>query len=122
MPGELAGRDEILEALLDAVEVAALDKRMPRPTLLVGSRGVGKTVLLAEAASIAGSRFGWPRVHLEIRPGTPFTATLIDALQRAHDLVDPPSSNRSLRADSATVRAGLPGIAQDPPPGGQAGQ
>jgi hypothetical protein len=110
MPGELAGRDEILEALLDAVEVAALDKRMPRPTLLVGSRGVGKTVLLAEAASIAGSRFGWPRVHLEIRPGTPFTATLIDALQRAHDLVDPPSSNRSLRADSATVRAGLPGI------------
>ena len=110
MPAELAGREEILEALIDAVEVAALDKRMPRPTLLVGSRGVGKTVLLAETASIAGQRFGWPRVHLEIRPGTPFTPALVDALQRAHDLLKPPPSTRSLRADAATVRAGLPGI------------
>ncbi len=110
MPAELAGREEILEALVDAVEVAALDKRMPRPTLLVGSRGVGKTVLLAEAAAIAGQRFGWPRVHVEIRPGTPFTPALVDALQRAHALLEPPPSTRSLRADGATVRAGLPGI------------
>src|ERR1035438_10318181 len=93
-PGELAGRDEVLDGLLDAVEVAALDGRMPRPTLLVGSRGVGKTVLLAEAAGIAGSRFGWPRVHVEMRPGTTFTADLIDALRRAHDLVEPPPNRR----------------------------
>jgi hypothetical protein len=109
-PGELAGRDEVLDALLDAVEIAALDGRMPRPTLLVGSRGVGKTVLLGEVAAIAGARFGWPRVHLEMRPETPFTTDLVDALRRARELVDALPRHRRLRADSATLRAGLAGV------------
>ena len=67
-PKELAGREAVLKDLTDAIEVAALDGRTPRPTLLVGARGVGKTVLLAQAAALAGSRFGWPRVHTEMRP------------------------------------------------------
>ena len=33
----------------EAIEIVALDGRTPRPTLLAGARGVGKTVLLAEA-------------------------------------------------------------------------
>src|ERR1700735_702628 len=101
-PKELAGREAVLEDLRDAVEVAALDGRTPRPTLLVGARGVGKTVLLAEAGAIAGSRFGWPRVHVEMRPETPFTPDLIDAIGRAKELLEQPPTKRGLRAESVT--------------------
>jgi len=109
-PKELAGREVVLEDLHDAVEVAALDGRTPRPTLLAGARGVGKTVLLAQAAAIAGSEFGWPRVHTELRPDTPFTPDLIDAIGRVRDLVEQPPSKRTLKTESVTVRAGVPGI------------
>ena len=86
-PKELAGREAVLEDLTDAIEVAALDGRTPRPTLLVGARGVGKTVVLAQAAALAGSRFDWPRVHTEMRPDTPFIPDLIDAIGRVRELV-----------------------------------
>ncbi len=109
-PQELVGREAVLEDLREASEVAALDHRTPRPTLLAGARGVGKTVLLAEAASIAGSRFGWPRVHVEMRPETPFTPDLIDAIGRAGELLEQPIATRALRAESVTVRAGVPGV------------
>lgn len=109
-PKELAGREAVLEDLHDAVEVAALDGRTPRPTLLAGARGVGKTVLLAQAAAIAGSEFGWPRVHTELRPDTPFIPDLIDAIGRVRDLVEQPPSKRALKTESVTVRAGVPGI------------
>jgi hypothetical protein len=109
-PKELAGRETVIEDLREAIEIAALDGRTPRPTLLAGARGVGKTVLLAEAGAIAGSRFGWPRVHVEMRPQTPFTSDLIDAIGRAHELLEQAPTKRALRAESVTVRAGLPGI------------
>ncbi|MGA9285401.1 MAG: AAA family ATPase [Solirubrobacteraceae bacterium] len=109
-PKELAGREAVLEDLREGIEVAALDGRTPRPTLLVGARGVGKTVLLAEAGSIAGSRFGWPRVHVEMRPETPFIPDLIDASRRASALLEQPPGKRALRAESVTVRAGVPGV------------
>ncbi len=110
IPAELAGREEVLEDLLDAIEVAAVDGRMPRPVLLAGARGVGKTVLLSEAAAIAGSRFGWPRAHVEMRPRTAFTPDLIEAIGRTHELIEQPRRKRGLRAESVTVRAGLPGV------------
>ncbi|HXP99435.1 MAG TPA: ATP-binding protein, partial [Solirubrobacteraceae bacterium] len=110
MPAELAGREEVLEDLIDAIEVAAVDGRMPRPVLLAGARGVGKTVLLSEAAAIAGSRFGWPRVHVELRPRTVFTPDLIEAIGRAYELIERPRRKRALRAESVTVHAGLPGV------------
>lgn len=109
-PKELAGREAVLEDLREAIEVVALDGRTPRPTLLVGARGVGKTVLLAEAAAIGGSRFGWPRVHVEMRPETPFTPDLIDAIGRTTELFEQPPAKRALRTESVTVRAGVPGV------------
>jgi hypothetical protein len=109
-PKELAGRSAVLEDLSEAIEVAALDGRTPRPILLAGARGVGKTVLLAEAATIAGSRFGWPRVHVEMRPETPFTPDLVDAITRATALLEQPPAKRGLRAESVTVRASVPGV------------
>jgi hypothetical protein len=101
----------VLENLHDAVEVAAIDGRTPRPTMIVGAHGVGKTVLLAQAAAIAGSEFGWPRVHTELRPDTPFIPDLIDAIGRARNLIEQPPSKRALKTESVTVRAaGVTGI------------
>ncbi len=109
-PRELAGREAVLDDLRDAIEVAALDARTPRPILLAGPRGVGKTVLLAEAAAIAGSQYGWPRAHVEIRPETPFTPDLLDAIARTQALIEQPPAKRALRAESMTLRAGVPGV------------
>lgn len=36
-PPELAGRDNEISAITDALEVAALDGRTPRPIVLVGA-------------------------------------------------------------------------------------
>jgi hypothetical protein len=108
-PKELAGRSAVIEDLNDAIEVAALDGRTPRPTMLAGARGVGKTVLLAHAGAVAGARFGWPRVHTEMRPDTPFIPDLIVAIQRATELFEPPPKP-ALRTESVTVRAGVPGV------------
>jgi hypothetical protein len=50
-PPELAGRDEVLEAAQTAVQRVALGK-YARPTMLLGLRGTGKTVLLNEFGKI----------------------------------------------------------------------
>ncbi len=50
-PPELAGRDEILEAATTACK-RAMSGRYARPTLLLGLRGTGKTVLLNEFKKI----------------------------------------------------------------------
>ncbi len=109
-PRELAGREAVLEDLRDAIEVAALDGRTPRPTMLAGARGVGKTVLLSQVAAIAGAQYGWPWVHTEMRPDTPFIPDLVEALRRASELLEQPPAKRAMRAESVTVRAGLPGV------------
>jgi hypothetical protein len=109
-PATLAGRQEVLEDLVDALETAALDRRTPRPVMLVGSRGMGKTVLLAEAGARAGAEFGWPRVHVELRPGSSLIGDLSERLDAARQLVEQAPDQRGLRAQSATVRAQLAGI------------
>ena len=75
-PAVLAGRDQVLAGALEALEVAAFDGRTPRPLLLVGPRGVGKTVTLGEIASLAAERHSWPRIHLEAAPGRDLCADL----------------------------------------------
>jgi len=42
----------------------------PPPLLLVGTRGVGKTMLLAGIARRAGAERGWPRLRAEATPRT----------------------------------------------------
>lgn len=86
-PARLVGRDAVIAAATEALEVAALDGRTPRPLLLVGPRGVGKTVSLGEIATLAGQEHGWPTVAVELRPGTPFTADLVERLQAAATLL-----------------------------------
>lgn len=62
-PPLLSGRDDQLEAMTVAVSRLAL-ARFERSMLLKGLRGVGKTVLLNEFATIA-EREGWITAHLE---------------------------------------------------------
>lgn len=82
-PPTFVGRDGVLASVREALDVAALDGRTPRPIILTGTRGVGKTVALGEAAALAAERLGWPSVHVEVRPRRPFTPILLERLDAA---------------------------------------
>lgn len=111
-PVVLAGRAAVLDAAQEAVDAAALDGVTPRPVVLVGSRGVGKTVLLGEIADRAGREHGWPNVHVEIRPDRRFTPLLLDRLDALGRLIESTPRRRTgrLRLDSAKLSAHVPGI------------
>lgn len=78
-PPELAGRDDVIER----VEIA-LDRhragRAARHHLLVGLRGVGKTVLLDELARRAEAN-GFATVRLEAPEGRTLPAAIVPALR-----------------------------------------
>lgn len=86
-PQRLVGREGVLAAAREAIEVAALDGRTPRPLGLVGPRGVGKTVLLGEIAGMAAEAFAWPSVHVEAIPGQPFAPAVTERLEHATHLL-----------------------------------
>src|SRR5689334_2541544 len=109
-PTVLAGRDDVLAAAREALDVAALDGRTPRPLVLVGSRGVGKTVLLGEVASMAATTLGWLTVAVEVRPRTPFTAQLRERLDAAAELLRETTDDGRFELASATARASVLGI------------
>lgn len=110
-PLELAGRDEVLAAIGEAQEVAALDARTPRPVVLTGGRGVGKTVLLGEAAAMAAERYSWLTVPVEIRAGRSFLPVLVERLDATRDLYrQATTSGRRLQLTGARVRASVLGV------------
>ncbi|MFK5633949.1 ATP-binding protein [Ornithinimicrobium sp. LYQ103] len=111
-PARLVGRDAILAAAAEALEIAAFDGRTPRPLLLVGPRGVGKTVLLGEIATVAAQGHGWPTVAVEIRPGTPFTAELVERLRDAATLLRQATVEKGgrLRVSGGKVSAKVFGV------------
>src|SRR5690348_5502555 len=82
-PLVLAGRDTVLDGAAEAIEVAALDGRTPRPLILTGPRGLGKTVTLAEVVNIAASKHSWVSVHVEAKTGQSVVAELIERLHAA---------------------------------------
>lgn len=114
-PVLLAGRGAVLAGAREALDVAALDGRMPRPLILVGVRGVGKTVALNEISSLAGAEHSWVGVHVEVKPRTSFLTELVDRLGAAERLLTqaPPASRMQLT--EARVKAGAFGV------GGEAG-
>lgn len=85
-PVVFAGRVEVLDGAVEALEVAAYDARTPRPLILVGPRGVGKTVTLGEIATLAAEELSWPSVHVEAKAGG-FLAELSLRLQKARQLL-----------------------------------
>ena len=42
-PPAFVGRERLLGAVREALAIAALDGRTPRPIIITGTRGVGKT-------------------------------------------------------------------------------
>jgi len=109
-PMVLGGRDDVLAAADEAIAVAAHDGRTPQPLVLVGARGVGKTVLLGEIAARAGAEHGWPQVHVEVTPSAPFGPSLIHAITNIGALVEGTRQRRRIRATDTVLRAGVPGV------------
>src|SRR5437588_2358577 len=109
-PMVLAGREEVLTAVEEAIAIAALDRRTPQPLLLVGARGVGKTVLLGEVAGRAGAEHGWPHAHLEVTPSTPFGPALLESIASTIALIEQRKTRGRLRATDTVLRAGVPGV------------
>jgi hypothetical protein len=80
-PPELAGRDAELTGF-DVVLERVARSRPERSIVLIGLRGVGKTVLL-NAMRSAAVRRGWGTGKLEARPGQPLRRPLAAALHLA---------------------------------------
>ncbi|WP_433600240.1 AAA family ATPase [Nocardia sp. CA-135953] len=80
-PPELAGRDKQLDAF-DVVLERIARGRPERSVMLTGLRGVGKTVLLNQLRSAAGSR-GWGTGKIEARPDQELRRPLSSALHMA---------------------------------------
>lgn len=110
-PLALAGRESVMAGIDEALDVAALDGRTPRPLVLTGSRGVGKTVLLGEAAAHAAERHSWLTVPIEVRRGTRFVPQLIERLAAARDLYDQAPAGKRVTVTAAKVRASVLGVA-----------
>lgn len=80
-PPELAGRDDVLEAIEDALDTGPTHPDYS--ALLIGARGTGKTVMLEAIEELARSR-GWLTIA-----ETAFPARLPDRLvRRAAELLD----------------------------------
>jgi hypothetical protein len=107
VPEHLAGRAEIIDSFGEALDVAGDDGRTPAPLVLVGDRGVGKSVLLVTFRQRAAETRGWPTVHIE---ATTATALHVDL---AHQLADAAAvieqvPDRRWQTERFTVRSGLP--------------
>lgn len=114
-PLVFAGREDVLDGANEALEIAAYDARTPRPLILVGPRGVGKTVTLGEIADLAASKLAWPTVHLEAK-AQGLLAELSLRLQHVRQLLegdagrDKPVRRRRVRVSRGTVGARVLGI------------
>lgn len=111
-PAHLAGRDSILEAGDRLIEAASKPGHMPSPLVLVGPRGVGKTVLLREIALRAGEARGWPRARLEV---VTRTALAPQIRARAQELLAalPEHQRKGLQLDEVVAKAGVGAVSAE---------
>ncbi|MBI4898506.1 MAG: ATP-binding protein [Actinobacteria bacterium] len=80
-PPKFAGREDILDEFDAGLE--ALERgRYANPHAVIGARGLGKTVLLNELATIAQER-GWQTASIEIQQRHRLEHQLLDALNEA---------------------------------------
>ena len=110
MPAELVGRQAVLDAAREALAVAAYDGRTPRPLVLVGVRGVGKTVTLNEIAAIAAEEHSWLTAHVECQPRVDVGRQLTAELVRAHHLLTESRDEAEWILSQAKMRASVLGL------------
>jgi hypothetical protein len=106
----LAGREAVMRGIDEALDVAELDGRTPRPVVLTGSRGVGKTILLGEAAAHAAERYSWLTVPVEVRRETPFIPQLVERLVAVRELYDQAPTGKHVTVTAAKIRASVLGV------------
>src|SRR5690625_2599235 len=110
MPAELVGRQAVLDAAREALAVAAYDGRTPRPLVLVGVRGVGKTVTLNEITAIAAEEHSWLTAHVECQPRVDVGGQLTAELIRAHQLLTESRDEADWILSQAKMRASVLGL------------
>lgn len=90
--------------------MAVHDGRTPRPIVLAGTRGVGKTVVLGEAAARAADEHTWLTAAVEVRPERPFIPHLIERLVEVTNLYRQTKEGSRPQVTGATVRASVLGV------------
>lgn len=106
----LAGRDDVLQAGDEAILIGAVDHRTPRPLVLIGQRGVGKTVILAEIARRAAEGYGWPRLRAEVTRTVGLETRVASEADNVRRLLADASPGERLRLDRVSVGAHIAGI------------
>lgn len=111
-PVLVAGRDEVRIEVEDTLARVAEDRVGAPGLVLVGQRGMGKTVMLGEMADTAAQRYGWPRLRLDAG-ATERLAPQV--LQRGRELFAQleGAADKRWRASQARLGASLPGLRAD---------
>lgn len=110
-PPVLAGRDEILLEVTRRLATIKAGQPTPSPLILVGGRGVGKTVVLGEIAQRTDPANPWPRVHVEAVEGADFSEMLLVRIERAAEALRGRRQRRRrdrFRVSGGELEAGLP--------------
>ena len=100
------GRADVLDGAEEALDIAAYDGRTPRPLILLGPRGVGKTVTLGEISELAAERHDWPSVHVEAKVSGPFMTDLVAGLRGAGRLLAGDGPDQPQEPDPGDRREG----------------
>ena len=109
-PLVLAGREELQDDVDDAIALIAEERRAPNALIIIGSRGVGKSVMLDEVARRAQEQHGWVRIHVQKDDGSTLDERLIVETRNAHALLEQYSDQRTrrMRIEELWVKGGLP--------------
>jgi hypothetical protein len=109
-PLVLAGREELQDDVDDAIALLAEERRAPNALIIVGPRGVGKSVMLDEVARRAQEQHGWVRIHVQKDDGSTLDERLIVETRNAHALLEQSSDERTrrMRMEELSVKGGLP--------------
>jgi hypothetical protein len=109
-PLVLAGREELQDDVDDAITLIAEERRAPNALIIVGARGVGKSVMLDEVARRAQEQHGWVRIHVQKDEASTLDERLIIETQNAHALLEQSSDERTrkMRMEELSLKGGLP--------------
>lgn len=109
-PLVLAGREDLQDDVDDAIAAIAEDQRAPNALIIIGPRGVGKSVMLDEIARRAQEQYGWVRIHVQKDAGATLDERLIDATREAHALLEQTTDERTrkLRIEELSLKGRLP--------------